>query len=180
MTKYVALLRGIGPANPNMRNEKLRQVAESVGLEEVATVISSGNVVFETTRNDTAELEQTLEDAWKANLGFDSTTIIRSREELQRLVEMEPFGDREHGRRSYLLVTFCKNPVEVDFEIPYRPPDREYDIVEATTKELFTVTDTTSERTPDVMAWLEGRFGKEISSRTWLTVARILKKMGSS
>jgi uncharacterized protein (DUF1697 family) len=180
VTKYVALLRGIGPANPNMRNEKLRQVAESVGLEEVATVISSGNVVFETDRTDTLELEQTLEAAWKENLGFDSTTIIRSREELERLVEMKPFGDREHGRKSYLLVTFCKNPMEVDFEIPYSPDDRHYQIVDATAKELFTVTDTTSERTPDVMALLESRFSKEISSRTWLTVARILRKMGPS
>jgi hypothetical protein len=49
--------------------------------------------------------------------------------------------------------------------------------VAATGSELFTVTDTTSERTPDVMAWIESRFGKQVSSRTWLTVERILKRM---
>jgi hypothetical protein len=27
------------------------------------------------------------------------------------------------------------------------------------------------------MAWVESQFGKQVSSRTWLTVARILKKM---
>jgi hypothetical protein len=29
------------------------------------------------------------------------------------------------------------------------------------------------------MAWVEDRFWKQVSSRTWLTVARILKKMGA-
>lgn len=180
MTEFVALLRGIGPANPNMRNEKLREVAMGVGLDAVATVISSGNVVFETDETDVEGLESALETAWRARLGFESTTIIRSREDLEGLVEMDPFGGLEHGRKTYLLVTFCKRPVEWDFEIPFRPSGRDYEIVGATARELFTVTDTTSERTPDVMAWLEGRLGKAISSRTWLTVERILKKMGAS
>ena len=177
--KYVALLRGIGPANPNMRNERLREVAEQAGLSNVATVISSGNVVFETDGADAGELESTLETAWKENLGFESTTIIRSQEALEGLVEMSPYGDLEHGRKSYLLVTFCKRAIKVDFDIPYRPADRDYEVVAATSRELFTVTDTTSERTPDVMAWIESRFGKQVSSRTWLTVERILKRMGA-
>jgi uncharacterized protein (DUF1697 family) len=46
MVKYVALLRGIAPTNPNMRNDKLRGVFEKLSFENVKTVISSGNVVF--------------------------------------------------------------------------------------------------------------------------------------
>jgi uncharacterized protein (DUF1697 family) len=45
--KYTALLRGIGPSNPNMRNEKLREVFQKLGFQNVQTVISSGNVLFE-------------------------------------------------------------------------------------------------------------------------------------
>lgn len=41
--KYVALLRGIAPTNPNMRNDKLREVFEKPGFKNVQTVISSGN-----------------------------------------------------------------------------------------------------------------------------------------
>lgn len=166
--------------NPNMRNERLREVAEWVGLDNVSTVISSGNIVFDSDTDEPHALEAALESAWRERLGFDSTTILRSREELEELVARRPFGDLEHGRRSYLLVTFAKRPVEMDVELPHRPHDRDYQIVDATPRELFTVTDTTSERTPDVMAWLEKQFGKDISSRTWLTLGRILKKMGSS
>jgi hypothetical protein len=41
------------------------------------------------------------------------------------------------------------------------------------------VSDTTRAEGLGAMAWVEDRFGKQVSSRTWLTVARILKKMGA-
>jgi hypothetical protein len=100
------------------------------------------------------------------------------RRELEDLVELRPFGALGHGPGSYLLVTFSKVPLTVEFEVPQRPPGRDYEVVAVTERELFTVTDTTSERTPDVMGWIEAQFGKRVSSRTWLTVGRILKAMG--
>jgi uncharacterized protein (DUF1697 family) len=164
--------------NPSMRNERLREVGAAVGLGEMRSVISSGNLVFESGTGDPAALESELEEAWRARLGFESTTMIRSREEIEGLVARRPFGDLEHGPASYLVVTFAKCPVEVDLDLPHRPPDRDYRLVAAADRELFTVTDTTTGRTPDVMVWLESRFGKEITSRTWLTVLRIAKRMG--
>lgn len=178
MTKYVALLRGIAPMNPAMSNANLRAVCEGMGLENVSTVISSGNVVFETDARDRAGLEANLEAAWPEKLGFESTTILRTKAELEALVELAPFGDLVHGPGSYLLVTFSKHPLDVEFDTPYHPADRDYQVVAATAGEVFTVTDMTSGGTPDVMVWVESRFGKQISSRTWLTVGRILKRMG--
>jgi uncharacterized protein (DUF1697 family) len=174
---YVALLRGITPTNSKMRNENLRRVCAGLGLGDVATVISSGNILFRSEAR-APELESALEAAWPEQLGFESTTIIRSRIELEMLVELRPFGGREHGPDSYLLTTFSKHPLSVPFELPYRPNEHDYEVVGATEREIFTVTDTTSERTPDVMGWAEREFGKEITSRTWLTVARILERMG--
>jgi len=47
MVKYAALLRGMSPSNPNMRNEKLRSVLKALVLRMFQTVISSGNILFE-------------------------------------------------------------------------------------------------------------------------------------
>jgi uncharacterized protein (DUF1697 family) len=165
--------------NPNMRNEKLRGVCEDLGFDNVQTVISSGNVVFETQSGQVSDLEAMLEGAWPMNLGFESTTIIRSQQQLLELVNSGPFADLEHGQESYLLVTFSKHPLEIDFDVPFRPADDDWSIIGATSRELFSVTDTTSATTPNVMSWLEGQLGKEITSRTWLTVERILKRMQS-
>ena len=177
MTRYVALLRGIAPTNPNMANANLRAVCEGLGLHAVQTVISSGNVIFESDTSDPAGLEESIEAAWPSELGFTSTTILRSEAELEALVESDPFAGRTHGRDTYLLVTFAKNPFTIELAFPYQPPDRDYWIVGATSGELFSVTDTAASQTPDVMSWIESRLGKEISSRTWLTVNRILERM---
>ncbi|HEX5796958.1 MAG TPA: DUF1697 domain-containing protein [Candidatus Saccharimonadales bacterium] len=176
MAHYVALLRGIGPGNPNMRNDKLREVFENLGFEDVQSVISSGNVLFKTDIPDVESLESTIENAIVSQLGFNSTTIIRSKQELEKLVRSDPFDGTEHGPSSYLLVTFLKNPVKTDLKFPYTPPSKSYTVLGISNRAVFTVTDTTAVKTPDVMTWLEKQFGKEISSRTWKTVHRILKK----
>lgn len=200
MTRYVALLRGIGPGDPRMRNENLRAVCRDLGFRDVSTVISSGNVVFEAGQIAAPEIETALEAAWPRELGFESTTIVRSREELADLVEMRPFGSLEHGPRSYLLVTFSKRALtDIDdlhrFDVgrplasdgdpatesrrpPLRPIGPHVLVLGATDREVFSVTDTTADATPNVMSWVEGRFGRDVSSRTWLTVTRILRKMG--
>src|SRR5581483_8879431 len=108
MPKYVALLRGIGPSNPNMHQKKLEGVLEELGFSNVKTIISSGNVVFESPLKDIAKLEDKIERAWPAKLGFNSMTIVRSREQLKALVDKKPYGSTEHSRENYLLVTFFK------------------------------------------------------------------------
>lgn len=174
--KYVALLRGIGPTNPAMRNENLRRVVEELGHQNVQTVLSSGNVVFETNRRSRAKMEAGMEAAWQEKLGFTSTTIIRSRTQLERLVTADPYRDLLHGRKSYLLVTFFKHPPQLGFDLPFQPPGTTFRMLDLIDDALFTVADT-SGTTPDLMAWLERTLGRKISSRTWRTVMRILGRM---
>lgn len=178
MTRYVALLRGIGPGDPRMRNDNLRTVCTDLGFANVATVISSGNIVFDTDGGGPAEIEARFERAWPARLGFESTTILRSQAELESLVALRPFGELEHGKGTYLLATFAKQRLPAGLVVPHKLDDEGFEVMAATDRELFTVADTTAGRTPDVMSWLEKQYGKAITSRTWLTVHRILKKMG--
>lgn len=179
MTNYAAFLRGIGPGNPNMRNDKLCGVLEGLGFTNVQSVISSGNVLFSSPETDTAALEARLEAAWPEQLGFASTTIIRSQAQLEEIVAARPFGDRVHGPSSYLLVTFFKQPAHIPFDLPYQPPGKPYQLLGTTPAKdaLFTVTDNTTIPTTDLMTWLERQFTKQITSRTLLTITRIVKKL---
>lgn len=169
--KYIALLRGIGPSNPNMHGSKLKSVLEDLGFKNVQTVISSGNVIFESALKDIAALEDKVQKAWPEKLGFNSITIVRSQEQLLALVNKKPYQDAEHSRSSYLLVTFFKNPP--DKELTSRPNFYAGEGVNA----LCSVINTTTAKTPDFMAKLERQFGKDITSRTWKTIHRILDKL---
>lgn len=174
--KYVALLRGIGPSNPNMHQAKLASVLEKLGFTNVRAVISSGNVVFESDLTDKAALEDRIEKAWPRELGFTSTTIVRSQRELQELTARNPFKDST-DKTLYGLVTFFKHPQKIDFKIPHQPEGKPFRIIAAGKDFVCTITDVTAAKTPDTMSWLERQFGKGITSRTPGTVQRILKKM---
>src|ERR1700761_1842515 len=75
MPKYAAMIRGIGPENPNMRGEKLKMAFESLGLTNVRPVITSGNVVFESDITDTVRLESMVEAAFPRLLGFERSVF---------------------------------------------------------------------------------------------------------
>jgi uncharacterized protein (DUF1697 family) len=160
-----------------MRNEHLRRVVEEIGFGNARSVISSGNLIFESDSPDTAAMEAQLEAAWPERLGFNSTTLVRSQLDLQGLVAGDPFGGMEHGPTSYLLVTFLKEPPPGSWSPPPVTADGPTRIVGQTGGAIFSVTDTTATKTPDFMTYLEKHLGKQISSRTWLTVKRVLARM---
>src|SRR5579884_2441779 len=97
--KYVALLRGVGPSNPNMHGSKLKAAAESAGFKNVQTLLASGNVIFESGLNDQAKIEVKLEATWPTQLGFNSTTIVRSQLQLQALLDVDPYKGAQHSNR---------------------------------------------------------------------------------
>ena len=155
MAKYVALLRGIMPMNPNMRNEKLRNTFEVLGFSNVQTVIASGNVLFETKSSAIPKLEKTIEEAMAKHLGFKSSVFIRSKNELESIIKKDPFKGGIHGRKTYLIVTFLKK----------KP------------KEIFNTINLEVVKTPDFMVQIEKKHGKENTTRTWKTIEKIVKKM---
>lgn len=159
-----------------MRNDKLCAVFEEIGFSKVRSVISSGNIIFETHRANVLELETEIEQALFAKLGFHTTAIIRNETQLQKLVTANPFGSRIHGTGLYLLTTFTKSPLKLHLDLPFQPPGKPYQVIRTIDDTVFTVTDNTLAKTPDIMTWLEKELGKEISSRTWNTILRISKK----
>lgn len=175
--EYVALLRGIGPGNPSMRNDKLRGVLEDLGLDDVRSVISSGNLLFTADTSDLAALEDRIERAWPEALGFRSTTILRTAQQLRDLVAAAPFGDREDTPDARCNVTFLKHAPEVQLEVPCTSPDGASVIVAVVDRAICSVVDLTGERTPDLMRWLERTYGKQVTTRTWRTVHRIVQRL---
>ncbi|HUO50071.1 MAG TPA: DUF1697 domain-containing protein [Candidatus Paceibacterota bacterium] len=156
MTTYVALLRGIGPGNPNMHQSKLKACFEKAGFTDVHPIINSGNVVFKSSEKNEVKLEAHIEAALTKHLGFTRAAIVRSEADLKKLVKKNPFKGVKDEKPNYLLVTFFK--------------DRKK-------KELCTVIDLSGQKTPDFMVRLDKDHGKAVTSRTWKTVNRILTKM---
>lgn len=180
MTHYVALIRGIGPSNPNMRNNKLKEVFEDLGFQNVRTVLSSGNVLFESQSSNIEEIEIAIEQALPQKLNFNSATIVRSRDELQCLVNSEPFNGMSDTSQCKLNVTFLKNEPEHTLEFPYNSENKSFTILGIQDNAICSIVDLKKTRTPDLMRWIEKESGKNVTTRTWRTVNRILRKLNEA
>ncbi len=162
-----------------MRNEKFREVFGKLGFGNVQTVISTGNVLFDSPSRGAKALEAKIEKAIESQLGFSSTTIIRSHQQLERLVDDNPFGKRKDTPTKRLNVTFLKEKQKTDLRFPYKADKKGYSVIGMKDREVFSVVDLSGATTPDLMAWLDKQFGKAITTRTWKTVGKILKKFES-
>ena len=86
--RYAAFLRAVNLGrNRRVTGADLCKIFEELGLEEVASFRTSGNVVFEAPRDMSAQLEKALEDS----LGYDVGVFLRSAPELAEIVAYEPF-----------------------------------------------------------------------------------------
>ncbi len=181
MPRFAALLRGIAPSGTNMTNDKLRAVFERLGLEDVASVLASGNIVFRSDNADVAVLERRIEDALVLELGISSRTLVRTYGELRALVDSDPFPGLTHGSNTYLTATFIKDAAGVADAVPGQlDPGTTIVRYDAAARAVLAITDNREpNRAGGFMVWLERVYGKGITTRSWLTVQRIVRKLES-
>lgn len=168
---YVALLRGIGPANPLLRNTELRAVVEGLGHRNVRTVLSSGNVLFETSEAGSAALEASIEDAMRRHLGAPCVTIVRSRRRMERLVALDVHDDAA-GRQG--IVTFLQAPPRHGPELPHGQDG--WTVLALHDGALLSVPDEAG--SPAVLRWIERAYGPANTTRSWRSVRRITTRLG--
>lgn len=178
MASYVAFLRGIGPGDPRMTNDKLRGAFENLGFTNVQTLISSGNVLFQSDEADIKKLETAIEKTLPEQLDFSKAVFVRSQAKLQELITKNPFPDMVHSPKTSLNVTFLKHKATTNWKFPRKGKHQNYTVLGMYDREVYSIIDTTSAKTVDLMAQLEKEFGKDITTRTWFTVQRVLKKFG--
>ena len=109
MTAAVALLRGVNVGgHRKMPMAELRGLAIDLGLEQVATYVQSGNLVFRTKAKVDARLARKVEAAIAERFGFTSEVILRTALEIRAVVEANPWAKRPAWDSAKLLVTFLR------------------------------------------------------------------------
>jgi uncharacterized protein (DUF1697 family) len=97
--RYISLLRGINLlGHKKIAMAELRALYESLGFKEAKTYIQSGNVIFSAPETDIAALVHKIEKKIKLRLGYDVSVIIRTAEEIRKIVEKNPFAGKEASK----------------------------------------------------------------------------------
>jgi len=113
--QYLALLRGINVGGGNIiKMTDLRACFESSKLENVATYIQSGNVLFETAETDAATLVRKLEKALSKTFSpYQARIVLCSHAKLRQIVRKAPkdFGSQPQTYRYDVI--YLKGPLTV-------------------------------------------------------------------
>jgi uncharacterized protein (DUF1697 family) len=104
MTRYVALLGSINVGGNQLKMADLRAALADEGFANVATVVASGNVLFDHSTAADAKLEAQIAAIVKDRFGIDTFAAVRSAAELEAALAESPFAGK--GEDKFVHVHF--------------------------------------------------------------------------
>ncbi len=103
---YVALIRAVNVGGHSVvKMSEVRKRFEALGLEDVASYIQSGNVVFSTGETDPRRLTRTIESELSALTDHAITAFVLSPGELKKAAAANPFEPalRDKEQRCHVM-----------------------------------------------------------------------------
>lgn len=171
MPRYVAFLRGVSPSNLKMPD--LKKCFEKAGFTNIVTVLSSGNVVFDSSKKSEKALERDIEQAMEKNLKKVFPTIVRSQTDIVELLKLDPYKKIKIPSSTKKVMTFLKNQPEEIPNLPIKKDDVNIFLIE---DRVVYSTYLPHPKGPVFMSLLQKTFGQSITTRTWDTVEKLSKK----
>jgi len=167
MPRYAAFLRAVSPENASM--PELKNCFEVAGFDDVRTIRSSGNVVFNARAQSCATLQRKAEAAMRKQLGSAFFTIVRAVDALQAMIDAEPYAEFKLPPGAKRVVTFLHKQPKTPAKLPV-----EFDgarILCLRGMEVFSAY-VPGPRGPVFMRLIEKTFGQGVTTRTWDTVKK--------
>ena len=155
---------------------ELKSVLEELKFQNARTILASGNVLFNAPKHTNVALARVIEGKLKEILGHDIGVVARSLAEIQALAESGPFKKIKVTPLTRLYVTFLAEKWKSDLKIPWITPEKDFRIIRVTDTEVCSlVTLSPTRQTTEAMSILEKEFGKQITTRNWNTIEKIIK-----
>src|SRR6266487_297060 len=170
MPRYAAFLRGVMPMNCKM--PALKAAFEAAGFSDVKTVLGSGNVVFDARSTSEQALQQRAEAAMQEHLGQAFLTIVRPLEQLRTLLASDPYQRFKVDPKAKRIVTFLRGRPKAKIALPVEMHGAR--ILAMQDGEIFSAYLPTP-KGPVFMSLIEKTFGKDQTTRTWDTIAKVAR-----
>ena len=176
---YVALLRGINVGGKHTLPMKdLAQIAGDCKCSEVRTYIQSGNVVFAASPAASRNLPRLIDQKIEERFGFSAPVILRTREELARVVRGNPFlkaGLPERALHVYFLADLPSASAVKSLDANRSIPD-EFRVVG---REIYLHVPNGMGRTKLTSTYFDSKLSTICTARNWATINTLLQMMSS-
>jgi len=178
--RCIALLRGINVSGRRtVHMTDLQRVVEELGFENVSTYGQSGNVIFDCRHAEAAQLATHIEEKLSEAFGFSTNVIIRTQQELEKIIETNPLVDSADVARDKLHVTFL-------VDVPDKTVASKLDITPGTDEkfaivgsEVYLYCPNGYARTKLNNAAFEKKLRTVATTRNWKTINKLLSVSNS-
>jgi uncharacterized protein (DUF1697 family) len=171
--RLIALLRGINlGATHRVPMAELRELLTSAGHERVRTLDQSGNVVLTSTA-DPDSLAADLAGSISDRFGFAVPVVVRTRDELAAVLELDPLGAVAAEPKLY-QVSFLAGPLPESVLATLEAADLAPERVAVHGREVYGWHPDGIQRSPLAGMLTERRLGVQVTARNWRTLTKLL------
>jgi uncharacterized protein (DUF1697 family) len=153
----------------NAKMTQLKAAFELAGFTDVKTLLASGNVVFSAPVTPTAALQRKAETAMHELIGQAFLTIVRPVNGLRKLLASDPYKNFRLVPGSKRIITFLRERPSKTLKLPIELEGARILVMQGSA--IFSDY-TPNPKGPIFMTIIEKTFGKEVTTRTWDTVAK--------
>jgi uncharacterized protein (DUF1697 family) len=171
--RQVAMLRGInlGP-NRRIAMADLRQLLVDAGFGDVTTYVQSGNIALSASAKPD-QLERELAALIEQRFGFAVPVAVRSRRQLQAVVERDPISGAADQPKLYQVTFLAAKPTAAAVA-RLQELARESERIEFAGREIYTFHPDGVAGSKLSVAIVAKDLGAGATSRNWTTVNRLL------
>jgi uncharacterized protein (DUF1697 family) len=167
---YVALLRGVNVGGKNKLPMKdLCAIFTRLGCTDVRSYIQSGNVIFRAEKGVLKSISESVTAEIAKRFGFQTTVILRSREELGDALANNPYLKRGADEKAVHLMFLGAAPGGENIRSldPDRSPPDEFHV---RNRDVYLYLRNGAAKTKLTNAWFDSRLKTVSTGRNWRTV----------
>jgi uncharacterized protein (DUF1697 family) len=176
---YVSFIRGINVGgNSIIKMDDLKKSFSSMGFSNVKTILASGNVVFETPEQNLITISENIAGKLEKMIGRKVSVMVRSINDIKEMEEREPFKEIEKTPGTRAFITFIPD-YNTAMNMSKPETHEDYSILEVYNGMIASIIhEKPGIGTLDLMGGIEKRYGKNVTTRTWGTIQKVLKAIG--
>ncbi len=179
MERFVAFLRGINVGGRTVVKEKLKEIFNSLGFQNISTFKQTGNVILETEIVNPKEIEDKIKAKLCTMLGYEVSVFVRTFPQLKSILEQDAFKGQTNEGTSFLVTFLATLPANFPLNLPLIIPKSTAQIISKKGTEVFSVTHGGGEGAlPN--PFLESKLKLKATTRNINTIMEIVEKYNSS
>lgn len=115
METYISILRGINVSGQKrIKMEDLKRLYAGLGFINIQTYIQSGNVIFQSDKAETHDLELKISSRINQEYSFEVPVIVMETDVLKNIIINNPFTSYPGKDESFMHITFLSSEPEPD------------------------------------------------------------------